>query len=75
MIGIIQHRDKCIGCNACVEASRSRWRMSRVDGKSVLIGAIKKKNIYIVNAGDDERYENMQAAGNCPVGVIHIIQL
>ena len=75
MIRIIQLRAKCIGCNACVEASRSRWRMSRKDGKSVLIGGVNKKNIFSVIVGEDEKLENLQAAKNCPTKVIQIIQL
>jgi len=75
MIRIIQLRDKCIGCNACVESAPSRWRISRKDGKSVLIGAMKKKEVNSVIVGDDERFENMQAARNCPTKVIQIIQL
>ena len=75
MIRIIQLRDKCIGCNACVEAASSRWRMSRKDGKSVLIGALKNKQIHSVIVGDDERLENLKAAKNCPTKVIQIIQL
>jgi len=75
MIRIIQLRDKCIGCNACVEAAHSRWRMSRKDGKSVLIGAVEKKEVYSVIVGDDELPENMRALRNCPTKVIQIIQL
>ena len=75
MIRIIQLRGKCIGCNACVEAARSRWRMSRKDGKSVLIGAVQNKEVYSVIVGDDEQLENLQAARNCPTKVIQVIQL
>ncbi|MBI2271159.1 MAG: ferredoxin [Bacteroidetes bacterium] len=75
MIRIIHQRDKCIGCNACVEAAWSRWRMSRKDGKSILIGGIKKKYIYSAVVGDDERSENIQASVNCPVGIIQLIQM
>ncbi len=75
MIRIIQLRDKCIGCNACVEASASRWRMSRKDGKSVLIGGVNNKQIFSVIVGDDEKPENLQAARNCPTKVIQIIQI
>lgn len=75
MIRIILQRDKCIGCNACVEAANARWRMSRKDGKSVLIGATQKKQTYSVIVGDDEQAANMQALRNCPTKVIQIIQL
>ncbi len=75
MIQITQQRNKCIGCNACVEASCSRWRMSRKDGKSILIGSKKKKNMYSVIVGNDEHVENIKAAQNCPVKIIQIKQL
>jgi ferredoxin len=75
MIRIIQFREKCIGCNACIEAAFSRWRMSRKDGKSVLIGGAAKKNIYSVIVGDEERAANLLAAQNCPTKIIQIIQL
>ena len=32
MIRILQHREKCIGCHACVDAAPQRWRVSRRDG-------------------------------------------
>jgi len=47
MIEIVQYRSKCIGCNACVEASATRWRMSRKDGKCTLVGGKNNKGIYI----------------------------
>ncbi len=75
MIRIIQQRKKCIGCNACVEAFSSRWSMSRKDGKSVLIGGHKKKEIVSIIVGDDEYKENVKAATNCPVNIIKIIKL
>ncbi|MCC6689552.1 MAG: 4Fe-4S binding protein, partial [Saprospiraceae bacterium] len=40
MVRIIQQRDKCIGCNACVEAAVYRWRLSRKDGKCTLVGGV-----------------------------------
>lgn len=75
MIRIIQLREKCIGCNACVEASFSRWRISRKDGKSILVGGTKKKSTFAILVGDDEYIENMRAAKNCPVNIIQVIKL
>lgn len=72
MIRITQFRSKCIGCNACVEASYFRWRISRTDGKSVLIGAKAKKDVHILLTGDDEYDENVMAAKNCPVNIIRV---
>jgi len=75
MIRIIQQRNKCIGCNACVEAINTRWRMSRKDGKSVLIGAIKKGMYYSVVVDDDEFIKNKRAETNCPVKIIQLIKI
>lgn len=72
MIRITQNRSKCIGCNACVEASSVRWRISRKDGKSVLVGGEKKNENYILITGDDEYAANMKASKNCPVNIIRI---
>jgi Fe-S-cluster-containing dehydrogenase component len=46
MIRIQQHRYKCIGCNACVEADKYRWRISKKDGKSTLVGGTEKKGWF-----------------------------
>ncbi len=73
MIRIVQYRNKCIGCNACVEAAKNRWRVSRRDGRSVLIGATEKRGIHSVLVSDDEKHENEMAAKNCPVNIIQII--
>ncbi len=43
MVRITQLRAKCIGCNACVEADKYRWRVSKKDGKCTLIGGTEKK--------------------------------
>ncbi len=75
MVRIEQHRKKCIGCFACVQASSARWRMSRKDGKSVLVGSTNIKEIYSVIVGDDEYTENKKAEKNCPVKIIQVKKL
>ena len=72
MIRITQHRVKCIGCNACVEASSDRWIVSKKDGKCTLIGGLEKKGFYTVWVEDDELQSNLMAAKNCPVNIIKI---
>ncbi len=71
-IRVIQFRAKCIGCNACVEAAPQRWRMSKKDGKSVLLGGKEKKGIYSVFIHADELESNQLAAKNCPVHIIRV---
>ncbi|MCC7233320.1 MAG: ferredoxin [Bacteroidia bacterium] len=72
MIQISQHRKKCIGCNACVEAAPGRWVISQKDGKSTLVGGSVKKDMYVVNVHDDEWEENSKAAEVCPVRIIRL---
>ncbi len=72
MIRITQQRAKCIGCNACVEAAKYRWRVSRKDGKCTLIGAVQKKGFFSVIVEDDEEVANRIAAKNCPVRIIKV---
>jgi len=74
MIRIIQQRDKCIGCNACVEAAYYRWRISRQDGKCTLVGSTEKRGFHSVLVDEHELEENLKAAKNCPVNIIQIIQ-
>ena len=70
MIRIFHHRAKCIGCNACVEADKNRWRMSRKDGKSMLIGGKEKKGVYSAEVDDEELKPIKKAVKNCPVKII-----
>ena len=72
MIEIVQYRSKCIGCNACVEASATHTRMSRKDGKCTLVGGKNNKGIYITVVNDDEYEQALQAAKNCPVNIIKV---
>jgi len=70
MVRIIYYRNKCIGCNACVEAAPDRWRVSKKDGRCTLIGADEKKGIYRVLISEDEYDKNVMAAANCPQKII-----
>jgi ferredoxin len=72
MIRIVQQREKCIGCNACVEAADYRWRISRKDGKCTLIGGTEKKGWFTARVDDDELEANLLAAANCPVKIIRV---
>lgn len=72
MIRILQFREKCIGCNACVEIDKYRWRVSRKDGKSTLINGINKKGWYSVIVDEDERKSAESAVVHCPVNIIQV---
>ena len=75
MVRIFFQRSKCIGCNACVDANRSRWRVSRKDGKCNLIGSKEKGEVYRVDVDEDEYQLNLKAAKNCPVKIIKFEKL
>jgi ferredoxin len=72
MVRITQLRAKCIGCNACVEADKYRWRVSKKDGKCTLIGGKEKKGWNTVLVEDDEYDTNLIASKHCPVNIIKI---
>ncbi|MBW7888035.1 MAG: ferredoxin [Bacteroidetes bacterium] len=72
MIRITHFRKKCIGCNACVEVAPERWRMSKKDGKSVLLKGKEKKGIISAVAPDDEYKANSIAAKMCPTNIIKV---
>lgn len=46
MLVITLQRDKCIGCNYCVEAAPELFRMSRKDGKAVLLQSKEKRGFW-----------------------------
>ena len=69
---VIQLRHKCIGCNACIEASPEHWVMSKKDGKSYLRKAVKKGKYYIREIEEWEVEKNKLAARNCPVNIIEV---
>lgn len=72
MVIISHQREKCIGCNYCVELAFDRWRMSKRDGKVTLIGGVNKKGFYTVRVDDHELEDNQKAAHACPVNIIKV---
>ena len=75
MVIITHQREKCIGCNYCVELAYERWRMSKKDGKVTLLGGENRKGFYTVKVGDEEFDENQRAAEACPVNIIKVKQI
>lgn len=72
MVIITHQREKCIGCNYCVELAYQRWRMSKKDGKATLLGGENKKGFHTVRVEDDEFESNEKAAIACPVNIIKV---
>lgn len=69
---IIHYRNKCIGCNICYEAQPEYWRLSRRDGKATLVGAILKKDTYILEIPECDVEASNATAEHCPVKVIKV---
>ena len=75
MIQIIYKRDKCIGCNYCIELAPDRWRMNKKDGRSVLLGSRNKKGLYTAEVDELEYEANKASAQVCPMKIIRINRL
>ena len=73
MVIITLQRNKCIGCNYCVELAPQQFQMSRKDGKSVLLKALDKKGFHTLKSPDLSIYEPAETAAKaCPVRIISI---
>ena len=73
MVIITLQREKCIGCNNCFELNPNNFRMSKKDGKSVLLKSKEKKGFHTVKLADDNQYEPAdKAAKACPVKIIQV---
>ncbi len=73
MVIITLQRNKCIGCNYCVELAPRQFQMSKKDGKSVLLHAIDKKGFFTLKSPDVSMFENVTKAKEaCPVNIISV---
>jgi len=71
MVVVTLQRDKCIGCNYCVEVAPAQFQMSKKDGKTVLLHSTEKKRFYTLKSPDNTIYnECMEAQKVCPVKII-----
>jgi ferredoxin len=75
MIVITLQREKCIGCNYCVEVAGYRWRMSKKDGKAVLLGSTDRRGFHTIRVNDTEFEDNKIAAERCPVKIISVKEI
>jgi ferredoxin len=66
-------RDNCIGAGACVATNADWWSIDQ-DGKATLKSATfnAEKKIWIVEIEDADVQKHLDAAGVCPVTVIHV---
>lgn len=73
MVIITLQREKCIGCNYCAEFAPNFFRMSKKDGKSVLLRTVDKKGFYTLKTPNVEALELCEkAAKACPVNIISV---
>lgn len=73
MVVITLQRNKCIGCNYCVEFAPRQFQMSKKDGKSVLLHANDKKGFFTLKSNDNEILEACdKASAACPVKIISV---
>jgi ferredoxin len=73
MIIITLQRDKCIGCNYCVEMAPAQFQMSKKDGKSVLLKSTNTKGFHTLKSPDYTIFETCELAEKaCPVNIISV---
>ena len=73
MVIITLQREKCIGCNYCAEFAPDFFRMSKKDGKSVLLRTEDKKGFYTLKTRNVVALEPCEkAAKACPVNIISV---
>ncbi len=73
MLIITLQRAKCIGCNYCQELAPEQYRMSKKDGKAVLLHARERNGFHTVKLHGDEFLEaNLKAEEGCPAKIIKV---
>lgn len=73
MVIITLQRNKCIGCNYCVELAPNQFQMSKKDGKSVLLHSKDKKGFFTLKTTENDILETCKdAAKACPVKIISV---
>ena len=76
MVVITLQRNKCIGCNYCVELAPNQFQMSKKDGKTVLLHSNDKKGFFTLKSNDELIFEECDSAAKaCPVKIISVKQV
>ena len=76
MVIITLQREKCIGCNYCAEFAPEYFRMSKKDGKSVLLKTEDSKGFYTLKTPNYEAFDPCEkAAKACPVKIISVKEI
>lgn len=73
MVIVTLQREKCIGCNYCVEMAPAQFQMSKKDGKSVLLKSTNTKGFHTLKSHDHTIVELCELAVKaCPVNIITV---
>jgi len=73
MFIVTLQRNKCIGCNYCSELAPEYFRISKKDGKSVLLHSIDKNGFFVLKKYCYYSFESYKKASRvCPIGIINI---
>ena len=76
MVVVSLQRNKCIGCNYCVELAPGQFQMSKKDGKSVLLKSVDRKGFHTLKSADHSIHEACEAAAKaCPVKIISVKEI
>lgn len=70
---IIHYRNRCIGCGICQEMQPYLWRMSKKDGKAVLLQAIDKKGVQQLMIHSSMMTLSKEVVTACPVRIIKLV--
>lgn len=69
---LLFYRDKCIGCSICQEMQPQLWRMSKKDGKAVLLQSVAKKAVHQLEIGEWLLPQCAELITACPVNIIKV---
>ena len=76
MVVITLQRNKCIGCNYCVELAPKQFQMSKKDGKSVLLHSQNRKGFFTLKSNENSIFDDCDNASKaCPVKIISVKML
>ncbi len=70
---IIHYPQKCIGCGICQEMQPDVWRMSKANGKAVLLKAREKKGVQQLTIHSSQKLLTARVAAACPARIIQLI--
>ncbi|MBI2572577.1 ferredoxin [Candidatus Woesearchaeota archaeon] len=69
---LIHLRERCIGCNACVELDPQHWEINPLDGKSILKKGIQKGETTILSISQIELEVSLRTVRDCPMRIIKV---